>query len=196
LLPIIESALPYLQKFADWAQENPTAFTAIAAAIGAVALSITAVNIAMSLNPFSLIAAGITLVVGGLIIAYKKFEGFRKVVNSVINAIIGYFELMVNNWIKAINLVIKGINLVKPGKDIGYLGEVKLGRISEAYGGTSAGSLRAFESANPGPTMTAAPEMAASSKGVNITVNTGVGDPVAIGKSVKGALDAYDRRAS
>jgi len=196
LLPIIEQALPYLQKFANWAQENPTAFMAIAAAIGAVALAITAVNVAMSLNPFSLIAAGIALLVVGLGVAYKKFEGFRKVVNVVINAIIGYFEMLVNNWIKAINLVIKGINLVKPGKDIGYLSAVSFGRIGDSGGGTSAASLRAFESANPGPSMTAAPEMAASSKGVNITVNTGVGDPVAIGKSVKGALDAYDRRAS
>jgi hypothetical protein len=196
LLPIVENALPILQKFADWASENPGAFTAIAGAITAVAVAITAVNIAMSLNPFSLIAGGIALLVTGLAIAYKKFEGFRKVVNTVINAIIGYFELMVNNWIKAINLVIKGINLVKPGKDIGQLAAVTLPRVSEAYGGTSAGSLRSFESANPGPAMTAAPEMTAGSKGVNITVNTGVGDPVAVGKAVRGALDSYDRRAS
>jgi len=31
--------------------------------------------------------------------------------------------------------------------------------------------------------------------GINITVNTGVGDPVAIGKSVVDALQAYQRRS-
>jgi ElaB/YqjD/DUF883 family membrane-anchored ribosome-binding protein len=195
LLPIVESALPILQKFADWASENPTAFTAIAAAIGAVALAITAVNIAMALNPFSLIAAGIALVVVGLVTAYKKFEGFRKVVDKVINSIIGAVELFANNWIKAINLVIRGINLVNPGDDIGSIKEVRLPRITEAYGGTSAAAFRLADSSNPGPSLST-PEMAASSRGVNITVNTGVGDPVAIGKSVRGALNAYDRRSS
>jgi len=196
LLPIIEQALPILQKFADWASKNPEAFTAIAVAIGAVALAITAVNIAMALNPFSLIAAGIALLVVGLAVAYKKFEGFRKVVNTVVNGIIGYFEFMVNAWIKAINLVIKGINLVKPGKDIPSLGSVTLGRISEAYGGTSAAAFRAAEMANQGPAMTAPAIATNANRGVTVNVNTGVGDPVAIGKSVSNVLDAYGRRAS
>lgn len=193
LLPIIETGLPVLQKFADWASKNPDAFTAIAAAITAVSVAILAVNFAMALNPFTLIAAGIALVVTGLALAYKKFEGFRKVVNSVINGIIGAIELFANNWVKVINTLIRGINLVKPGKDIAQLGEVKFGRISEAYGGSSAASFRAFESANAGPSMSA-PEMTAGARSMNVTVNTGVGDPVAIGKSVRQALDAYDRR--
>ena len=195
LLPIVESALPILQKFADWAQANPTAFYAIAAAIGAVAIAITAVNVAMSLNPFSLIAAGIALLVVGLATAYAKFEGFRTVVNFVVNAVLGYFELVINGWISVINTIIKGYNKIPKLGDIQLLDKVTLTRIGESGGGTSAGSFRAFESANPGPSIVA-PEMTAGSKGVNITVNTGVGDPVAVGKAVRGALDSYDRRAS
>ena len=38
---------------------------------------------------------------------------------------------MVNAWIKAINVVIRGINLVKPGKDIPSLGTVGFGRLGE-----------------------------------------------------------------
>ena len=197
LLPVIEAVLPYLEKFADWATKNPGAFQAIAGAITAVSVAILAVNFAMALNPFSLIAAGIALVVTGLAIAYKKFEGFRKVVNTVINGIVGYFEFMVNAWIKAINVVIKGINLVKPGKDIASLGEVKFGRIGDGGGGSSIADFRKFEEANAGPSM-GAPEITAGKKsaGVNITVQTGVGDPVAIGRSVAGVMDAYGRRAS
>ena len=131
LLPIIEKALPVLTKFADWAQENPNAFLAIAAAIGAVAIAITAVNIAMALNPFTLIAAGIALLVVGVVAAYKKFETFRNIINTVVNGIITYFEGLANAWVKVANLIIRGLNLINPGKDIGYIPSVKFGRIGD-----------------------------------------------------------------
>ena len=134
LLPVIEAALPILQSFASWAQDNPGAFVAIAGAIGGVALAITAVNIAMALNPFSAIAAGIALLVAGVVVAYNKFEGFRNVVRNVVNGIASYFEFMVNAWITAINVVIRGINLVKPGKDIVSLSKVSFGPVIGAEG--------------------------------------------------------------
>lgn len=134
LLPVIEAALPILQSFASWAQDNPGAFVAIAGAIGGVALAITAVNIAMALNPFSAIAAGIALLVAGVVVAYNKFEGFRNVVRNVVNGIASYFEFMVNAWITAINVVIRGINLVKPGKDIVSLSKVAFGPLIGAEG--------------------------------------------------------------
>jgi hypothetical protein len=134
LLPVIEAALPFLQKFGAWAQDNPGAFVAIAGAIGGVALAITAVNIAMALNPFSAIAAGIALLVAGVVVAYNKFEGFRNVVRNVVNGIASYFEFMVNAWITAINVVIRGINLVKPGKDIVSLSKVSFGPVIGAEG--------------------------------------------------------------
>jgi hypothetical protein len=109
LLPIIEKTIPVLEKFAAWASENPTAFMAIAGAIGAIALAITAVNIAMALNPIALIAAGIAALVVGLVVAYKKFEGFRKIVDAVfsgikwwiMNVTIPAFQLMLS--------IVKGI---------------------------------------------------------------------------------------
>jgi hypothetical protein len=87
LLPIIEKTIPVLEKFAAWASENPTAFMAIAGAIGAIALAITAVNIAMALNPIALIAAGVAALVVGLVVAYKKFESFRKIVDAIFSGI-------------------------------------------------------------------------------------------------------------
>ena len=109
LLPIIEKTIPVLEKFAAWASENPTAFMAIAGAIGAIALAITAVNIAMALNPIALIAAGVAALVVGLVVAYKKFEGFRKIVDAVfsgikwwiMNVTIPAFQLMLS--------IVKGI---------------------------------------------------------------------------------------
>jgi len=61
----------------------------IAAAIGAVAAAIVVTNIAMALNPFSLIAAGVALLVLALVTAYKKFEWFRDGINAIVNTVIG-----------------------------------------------------------------------------------------------------------
>jgi hypothetical protein len=135
LMPVVEAILPVLTKFSTWAQENPKVFTIIAGAIGAVALSILAVNTAMALNPFGLIAIGIGALVTAVVIAYNKFEWFRKGIEFVVNGISDYFEFMVNAWIKAINIVIRGINLVKPGKDIGSIGSVSFGHLGGESGG-------------------------------------------------------------
>jgi len=151
LLPAIQAVLPYLQKAADWAQNNPKAFTIIAGTIAAVATSILAVNAAMALNPFGLIAVGIAALITGITVAYTKFEGFRNVVRTVVNGLATYFEFMANAWISAINLVIRGINLVKPGKDIPSIGQVKFGRLGDTGGSSaSAGDFRAAESALSG----------------------------------------------
>ena len=87
LLPAVESVLPYLQKFATWAQNNPQTFMIIAGALAAIAASIVAINIAMALNPIGLITIGVIALIAGLAIAYKKFEGFRNIVDGVFGAI-------------------------------------------------------------------------------------------------------------
>jgi hypothetical protein len=135
LLPVVQAVLPVLQKFADWAQKNPQAFLAIAAAITAISVAILAVNFAMALNPFTAIAAGIAALVVGVIYAYKTFETFRNIVNSVLNGLISGFETFANAYISAINLIIRGMNLINPFSDIPSLPSLDLGRIG---GGTAA----------------------------------------------------------
>ena len=131
MLPVIDALAPKLAEFSAWATENPELLKIAAIAFTVLAGSILAVNAAMMLNPAVLITAGIVALGIAIVAAYKKFEGFRTVVRVVVNSIAGYIEGMVNGFIKAINLVIYGINLVKPGKDIESLGEIKLGRIAE-----------------------------------------------------------------
>jgi hypothetical protein len=87
LLPAIEAVLPYLTKFGDWAAEHPDILLAIGAAIATIAAAIVLTNIAMALNPFSLIAIGVAGLAGLLVAAYKKFEPFRTVVDDVFGAI-------------------------------------------------------------------------------------------------------------
>jgi len=87
LLPAVEAVLPYLTKFGDWAAKHPGILLAVGGAIAVIAASIMAVNLAMALNPFSLIAIGVVAVGAALVTAYNKFEGFRNIVDSVFGAL-------------------------------------------------------------------------------------------------------------
>jgi hypothetical protein len=115
----------------------------------------TALNTAMALNPIGLIIAAIVALVAAFVIAYKKVDWFRNGVNKVINAIIGYFEFMVNAWIKVINGLTSGINKIggllgKIGIDIpkiGQIAEVTFGRIGDAAN-KAAGSAADFRKAD------------------------------------------------
>jgi hypothetical protein len=212
LLPILEKALPVLQKFAEWAQNNPTLITAVAAAFGVLAASVVLVNAAMALNPVVLITAGIIALGVALVVAYKKFDTFGNVVRTVVNGVAGYFEFMANAYIKMINLVIKGINLIKPGKDIGTLGEVSFGRLGgdsapAGDGGNGFGNLTKMATGGivTSPTMAligeAGPEAViplnkAGGLGMNITVNAGlVSTPDQIGQDIIAAIQKAQRRS-
>jgi hypothetical protein len=204
LLPILEKAMPVLQSFATWAQDNPTLITAVAVAFGALAAAVVLVNAAMALNPAVLITAGIVALGVALVMAYKKFDTFRAVVNAVINQVASNFEFMANAFITMINVVIKGINLIKPGKDIGSLGQISLGRLggngSAAAGGANPAGLDYKAMATGGivtsPTMAligeAGPEAVIplskmGGMGGGVTINVNGGDP----QSVVDALRRY-----
>ena len=206
LLPILEKAMPVLQSFATWAQDNPTLITAVAVAFGALAAAVVLVNAAMALNPAVLITAGIVALGVALVMAYKKFDTFRAVVNAVINQVASNFEFMANAFITMINVVIKGINLIKPGKDIGSLGQISLGRLGgegSAAGGANPAGLDYKAMATGGivtsPTFAligeAGPEAVIplskmGSMGGGITVNVNGGDP----QAVVDALRRYQRQ--
>jgi hypothetical protein len=138
LLPVLQKVLPYLQAMADWAQRNPKAFTIIAGTIAAVAAAIVAVNVAMALNPFGLIAIGIAAVVTGLTFLYTRFENFRNGVNFVLNSLIAGFEMVANAHVRMTNKIIDGMNLINPFKDIPRLSEISLGRVGGGAGGATA----------------------------------------------------------
>jgi hypothetical protein len=108
----------------------------------------------MALNPIGLIVVAVLALVAAFVIAYKKIDWFRAGVNKIINIIIGYFEFMVNAWIKVINGLTSGINKLsglfgKIGIDIpkiGQIAEVTFGRVGEAATkAASAADFRKFE---------------------------------------------------
>jgi hypothetical protein len=108
LLPVIEAALPVLQAMGQWAQENTTVFLVVAGVIGGIAAAVvianaaitawgvattvftgiqTAFNVVMAANPVVLFAIAIAALVVGLVLAYKKFDAFRNIVDAVFSAI-------------------------------------------------------------------------------------------------------------
>jgi uncharacterized membrane protein YjjP (DUF1212 family) len=206
LLPVVEAVLPLLQKFADWAQKNPDAFTAIAGAIALVAAAVVATNIAMALNPFSLIAIGIGILVAGLVTAYKKFEWFRDGIKTIVNTITGFFEGMVNAAVTAVNLIIKAYNSIPilpnipeaPKLSIPQLGASqaprpaagRLGIPRMAEGGiVSAPTLALIGEAGPEAVVPLS-KMGQMSSPTNITVNVQGADP----QQVVNALERYVRQ--
>jgi len=162
--------LPVVQKFSAWAEKNPTLLAVVIGAMGLLAVSILAVNAAMLLNPAVAITAAVIALGVAVVAAYKKFEGFRNVVKTVVNGIMSYVEFMVNGWIKAVNVIIKAMNLI-PGVDIKEIGSVSFGRM-----GGEPGAAPGIHDSGPG--MTQAPDLSSNDRGmggstgstINVTV--------------------------
>jgi hypothetical protein len=87
LLPIIDAIAPKIQAFSQWAQENPDLMKKVVLGFVGFTAAVIALNIAMSLNPFTLIAIGIGILVGLLLTAYHRFDAFKKIVDTVFGAI-------------------------------------------------------------------------------------------------------------
>ena len=211
LLPVLQAVLPVLNRFAAWAQDNPKAFLFIAGAIGAVAAAIVATNIAMALNPFSLIAAGVALLIVGLVAAYNKFEWFRDGVNAIVNTITGFFAGMVNAAIGAVNAIINAYNAIPLLPDIPKAPTISVPKLggSATTARPAAGRMGIPRMADGGivtsPTLAligeAGPEAVvpldrmATGGGVTINVTGGLATSAEIGESVVNALRAYSRSA-
>jgi hypothetical protein len=209
LLPVVEAVLPILNKFAMWAQDNPEAFLAIAGAIAAVAAAIVVTNIAMALNPFALIAAGIALLVVALVTAYNKFEWFRNGINLIVNTVIGFFAGMVNAAIGAVNAIISAYNSIPLLPDLPKAPTIPVPKLGGTPTTPAPGRMSIPRLAEGGivnsPTLAligeAGPEAVVpldrmqSGGGITINVTGGLATSAEIGESVVNALRAYSRSA-
>ena len=209
LLPALEAVLPKLNAFAMWAQDNPKAFQIIAGTISLVAAAIVATNIAMALNPFALIAAGIVLLVAGLVTAYNKFEWFRNGVNAIVNTINLAFESMYNVAAMAINGLIRAYNAIPFLGDVQTISHLDIPDLGVNTATQAASRMNLPRMAEGGivssPTLAligeAGPEAVVpldrlnTGEGVTINVTGGLATSAEIGESVVNALRAYSRSA-
>lgn len=108
LLPVIDALAPKLAAFSKWAQENPDLLKIFAATIVGVTAAVIALNVAMALNPFAWIAIGVGVLIGLLVAAYQRFEGFRKIVDAVFGGLKWYIGQAIDNF-KTMLSVVKSI---------------------------------------------------------------------------------------
>jgi hypothetical protein len=100
ILPVVEAVLPYIQKFADWAKENPEKFKIAAATIGAIASAIVLINVAMATNPIVLLAGAIAGL--GVVIAlnWPQVKKFFTNLRAEIDKTLGPLDEMIALFFK------------------------------------------------------------------------------------------------
>jgi uncharacterized membrane protein YgcG len=150
-LPILEKLLPYLQRFAEYAQNNSDTIVKVMLAVGALAggilalnavlkvITVTqlALNLAMAANPIGLVVTAVALLVAGFGVLVAKTGGVKNAFATMGNFIIGIFERIANTYVDMLNLIIRGLNLL-PGVSIDPLGSIELGRFNISKGGSGA----------------------------------------------------------
>lgn len=195
LIPAMEAVLPLVEKFAAWAQNNPQAFMIIAGALGAIAASIMAINVAMALNPIGAIVVGVIALIAGLALAYQRFESVRTVVDFLFQALKIGIDNAVNNFHTMLNIVKAVFN------GIGSAWNNTFGKISFSIPNIPGLPGRGTKVEFPkipaladggivtGPTLAligeAGPEAVvpldrAGGMGTNVTINVNGGDPQAV----------------
>jgi hypothetical protein len=104
LMPIIEKLVPHLEKMATWVSENTDLIVKIGAVVGTFAAAILVLNagikafeiiqkaataaqvlfnLAMNANPIVLATTAIVAIGAAVVLAYKKFEPFRDIIDSI-----------------------------------------------------------------------------------------------------------------
>ena len=205
LLPAIEAVLPLLQTMATWAQNNPQAFMIIAGALGAIAASIMAINVAMALNPIGAIVVGVIALIAGLALAYQRFESVRTVVDLVFKGIKFYIGTTIEGFKAMLNIVKAVFNGIASAWN-NSVGKIKFTVPSWVPGVGGKGfdmpniPMLADGGIVTGPTLAligeAGPEAVVpldrmgSMGGGNVTINVNGGDP----QSVVNALRTYMRQ--
>ena len=200
LLPALEKLVNMLSEIVAWAEKHPTAFKAIAIALGVVAAVLVVLNIALWAtttglwamaaalwaNPITWIVAAVIALIAVMVVLYKKNETFRNVLK-------GLWEVAKMTWngirdgIKAVwDWIVKLINKIKdikwPSppqwmKDAGsWVGGLFGGEGSIAV--TGAGALYG------GPAPSVRPS---SGSGVTIIIQGAV-DPVSTAKQIERIL--------
>jgi len=194
LLPVMEAVLPYMQKFADWAQNNPQVFTRIALTIGAIAAAVVALNIALATNPFILATAAVI----GLALAFNKLVDAM----SAINRIGGLAAKILGGL--AMPIVGNVANILDGLGDLGRFmpnmgessgptpGRLNIPRMADG-GIVSSPTLALIGEA--GPEAVVPLDRMQSGGGITINVTGGLSTSAEIGESVVNALRAYSRSA-
>lgn len=98
-LPVLEAALPKLQKFADWAQKNTDLLKVMTLAIGATAAATVVLNAAMNANPVVALAVGFVAVQAAIMkygTALRGAIGTTELWNWNLNKLVGVLNKLID----------------------------------------------------------------------------------------------------
>jgi len=128
LLPVVQELATKFAVVGQWAQDHSSLFVTLGVVIGGIAASVIAVNTALKVyeaytklaaaatwlwnaalaaNPIVLVGIAIAALVAAIVIAYNKFDGFRKLIDglwdgmktgfmAVVDVVKGYVTTLVN----------------------------------------------------------------------------------------------------
>jgi hypothetical protein len=236
LIPVVEKALPLLTAMGAWAQENTTTFLVIAGAIGGIAAAILVANAAIKVytlytqlaaaanfllnaalmaNPITLVIIAVVALIAILTALYFKFDGVRKIVDTVFkaittgvkfsfDAITGYFEFVMgvyksifNGLAKLWNNTIGKLSFSFPSWVPGLGGKgFSVPNIPMlAEGGIVTGpTLAMIGEAGPEAVIPLS-KMGGMGGGITVNVTGGLATSAEIGQAVVNAIRAYNRSA-
>ena len=190
LLPVIEAGLPILERFAKWAKDNPETFKNIAVAIGAITTATIALNAAMAVNPFVLMAAA------ALALAYAIDKGLEKL--SEMDNALGRMSAKLRSGRYGIlgSLLFPelGKAQVNTGAGVGGLGGGRMAELkgvpAMAAGGVVTGPTLALIGEAGPEAVIPLDRMGSMGGSSNVTINVNGGDP----QAVVNALRTYMRQ--
>jgi hypothetical protein len=236
LIPVVEKVLPLLTAMGAWAQENTTTFLVIAGAIGGIAAAILVANAAIKVytlytqlaaaanfllnaalmaNPITLVIIAVVALIAILTALYFKFDGVRKIVDTVFkaittgvkfsfDAITGYFEFVMgvyksifNGIAKLWNNTIGKLSFSFPSWVPGLGGKgFSVPNIPMlAEGGIVTGpTLAMIGEAGPEAVIPLS-KMGGMGGGITVNVTGGLATSAEIGQAVVNAIRAYNRSA-
>jgi len=168
ILPLIEMLTPKLQAFSAWAAENSKLLSTVVLVVGSLtgalyALSLvikavtivqTVFNAVMLLNPIGLVVIAVAALAAGFVLAYKKIEPFRNLINSIFEAVKKLGSAIANNPIgKAIGGLVGRIPGMATGGSVMAGQAVRVGEFgSEVFIPSGSGSIRPDRSNGGGNT--------------------------------------------
>jgi hypothetical protein len=236
LIPVVEKVLPLLTALGAWAQNNTTTFIVIAGLIGGIALAILAVNTALKVynaiqvitnaltavwnalllaNPITLVIIAVVALIAILAALYFKFDGVRKIVDTVFDAIttgvkfgfnaiktyfefiLGVYKTIFNTIAKLWNNTIGKLSFEFPSWVPGLGGKgFSVPNIPMlAEGGIVTGPTLAMIGEAGPEAVVPLSKMGGMGGGITVNVNGGLATSAEIGQAVVNAIRAYNRSA-
>ena len=236
LIPVVEKALPLLTGLGAWAQENTTTFLVIAGLIGGIAAAIVAINIALKVynaiqvitnaltavwnalllaNPITLVVLAVVALIAILTALYFKFDGVRKIVDTVFDAIttgvkfsfdaiktyftavLNIYKSIFNGIAKLWNNTIGKLSFEFPSWVPGLGGKgFSVPNIPMlAEGGIVTGPTLAMIGESGSEAVIPLDRLGGMGGGITVNVNGGLATSAEIGQAVVNAIRAYNRSA-